>query len=169
MFKIKGKVFSLRDRRVLLDSAGNPILTLQQKILTAHKRWQVYSGDSTDAKDLLFSDKKSSLIQFKTQLDVFLAANTNEDVCDFKIKGSWFERSCTIYLGVTSTVIAQISHQVQRLQLMSRANVAFREYSEQRRARCGDDLAETLAFDLEHDVAIDVGDAKVEDPFPHDC
>ncbi|XP_058214713.1 protein LURP-one-related 10-like [Rhododendron vialii] len=119
MFKIKGKVFSLRDRRVLLDTAGNPILTLQQKILTAHKRWQVYRGDSTDAKDLLFSAKKSSLIQFKTQLDVFLAANTKEDVCDFKIKGSWFERSCTIYLGITSTIIAQMhrKHSVQSIVL----------------------------------------------------
>lgn len=30
--------------------------------------------------------------------------------------------------------------------------------------------AETLAFDLENGVAIDVGDdAGVEDPFPHDC
>ncbi|KAF7143588.1 hypothetical protein RHSIM_Rhsim05G0227600 [Rhododendron simsii] len=119
MFKIKGKVFSLRDRRVLLDNAGNPILTLQQKILTAHRRWQVYRGDSTDAKDLLFSAKKSSLIQFKTQLDVFLAANTKEEVCDFKIKGSWLERSCTIYLGDTSTIIAQMhrKHSVQSIVL----------------------------------------------------
>ncbi|KAH7867247.1 hypothetical protein Vadar_030895 [Vaccinium darrowii] len=119
MFKIKGKIFSLRDRRVLLDSAGNPILTLQQKILTAHRRWQVYRGDSTDEKDLLFSAKKSSLIQFKTELDVFLAANKKEDVCDFKVKGSWLERSCTIYLGDTSTIIAQMykKHTVQSIVL----------------------------------------------------
>jgi uncharacterized protein YxjI len=119
MFKIKGKFFSLRDRRVLLDAAGNPILTLQQKIMTAHRRWQVYRGDSTDEKNLLFSAKKSSLIQFKTALDVFLAANKKEDVCDFKIKGSWLERSCTMYLGDTSTIIAQMhrKHSVQSIVL----------------------------------------------------
>lgn len=33
MFKIKGKVFSLHDRRVLLDAAGNPIITFQQKVM----------------------------------------------------------------------------------------------------------------------------------------
>lgn len=33
MFQIKGKVFSLHDRRVLLDAAGNPIITFQQKVI----------------------------------------------------------------------------------------------------------------------------------------
>ena len=32
IFKIKGKLLSIRDRRVLLDAAGNPVLTLQQKV-----------------------------------------------------------------------------------------------------------------------------------------
>ncbi|CAK9144501.1 unnamed protein product [Ilex paraguariensis] len=108
MFKMKGKLFSLRDRRVLLDAADNPIVSFQQKIWTAHRRWQVLRGDSSDSKDLLFSVKKSSLIQFKTKLDVFLASNTKEDVCDFKIEGSWFERSCAIYAGDSSTIIAQM-------------------------------------------------------------
>ncbi|KAG5550714.1 hypothetical protein RHGRI_015614 [Rhododendron griersonianum] len=108
MFRIKGRFFTLHGRHILLDAARNPMLTFQHKILTAHKRWQVFRGDTTAEKDLLFSVKKSSLIQFKTQLDVFLAGNTNEDVCDFKIKGSWGDRSCTIYLGNTLTIIAQM-------------------------------------------------------------
>ncbi|XP_024017895.1 protein LURP-one-related 15 [Morus notabilis] len=119
MFKVKGSVFSLHDRRLLVDAAGNPIVSLRQKILTAHRRWEVYRGDSSNSKDLLFSAKKSSLLQLKTQLDVFLAANTKEDVPDFKVKGSWFERSCTIYLGNSSTIIAQMhkKHNVQSLVL----------------------------------------------------
>lgn len=119
MFKIKGSVFSLHDSRLLLDASGNPIVSLRQKILTAHRRWEVYRGDSSNSKDLLFSAKKSSMLQFKTALDVFLAANTKEDVPDFKVKGSWFERSCTIYLGNSSTIIAQMhkKHSVQSLVL----------------------------------------------------
>uniref|UniRef100_A0A803QFA7 PPM-type phosphatase domain-containing protein n=1 Tax=Cannabis sativa TaxID=3483 RepID=A0A803QFA7_CANSA len=57
------------------------------KIITAHRRWQVYRGDSSDSKDLVFSVKKSSVLQFKTELDVFLGTNTKEDVPDFKVKG----------------------------------------------------------------------------------
>lgn len=119
MFKVKGSVFSLHDSRLLLDASGNPIVSLRQKILTAHRRWEVYRGDSSNSKDLLFSAKKSSMLQLKTALDVFLAANTKEDVPDFTVKGSWFERSCTIYLGNSSTIIAQMhkKHSVQSLVL----------------------------------------------------
>ncbi|XP_017246498.1 protein LURP-one-related 10 [Daucus carota subsp. sativus] len=108
MFQVKGKLLSFRDRRILLDAAGNPVLSLQQKMISLHNRWEVYRGDSKDSRDFLFTVKKSSLLQVKTQLDVFLASNTSEHNCDFKIKGSWFERSCTIYAGTTSTVIAQM-------------------------------------------------------------
>lgn len=78
------------------------------QIATAHKRWEIFRGESKDAKDLLFSAKKSSIIQFKTELDVFLCSNTSENVPDFKIKGNWKERSCRIYLGESNTIIAQV-------------------------------------------------------------
>ncbi|XP_019199683.1 PREDICTED: protein LURP-one-related 10-like [Ipomoea nil] len=108
MFKVKSKLFSLRDHRVLVDTLDNPIVTFQQKILTAHRRWQAFRGESTDPKDLLFSVKKSSLFQLKTKLDVFLAGNTKGEVCDFHIKGSWMERSCVIYAGESSAIVAQM-------------------------------------------------------------
>nr|GMC85903.1 protein LURP-one-related 10-like [Ipomoea batatas] len=108
MFKIKSKLLSIRDRRILVDTNDTPIVTFQQKILTAHRRWQAFRGESTDPKDLLFSVKKSSLFQLKTKLDVFLAGNTKGEVCDFHIKGSWLERSCVIYAGDSSTIVAQM-------------------------------------------------------------
>ncbi|WMV45183.1 hypothetical protein MTR67_038568 [Solanum verrucosum] len=108
VFSIKGKVFSLRERRVLVDGAGNPLITFQQKLLTAHNRWQAFRGESTDPKQLLFSVKKSGLLQFlKTKLDVFLATNTKEEVSDFKIEGSWMEKSCVIYAS-NSTEVAKM-------------------------------------------------------------
>lgn len=108
IFKLKSKLLSIHDRRFLQDAAGKTLATLRQKIATAHRRWEVFRGESTDAKDLLFSAKKSSIIQFKTGLDVFLGSNTSENVPDFKIKGTWKERSCTIYLGESNTIIAQM-------------------------------------------------------------
>ncbi|KAF2305218.1 hypothetical protein GH714_003143 [Hevea brasiliensis] len=108
LFQVKSKLLSIHDRRFLQDAAGNTLVTLRQKIMTAHRRWEVFRGESTDTKDLLFSAKKSSILQFKTELDVFLGSNTSEDVPDFKVKGTWKERSCTIYLGLSNTIVAQM-------------------------------------------------------------
>ncbi|KAK9986248.1 hypothetical protein SO802_031199 [Lithocarpus litseifolius] len=108
IFKVKGTLLTLHDRRTLLDAAGNPIVTLREKIMSAHDRWQIFRGESVEAKDLIFSVKRSSMIQFRTKLHVFLANNTKEDVCDYRIEGSWSERSCVIYAGESNTVIAQL-------------------------------------------------------------
>ncbi|KAI3462177.1 hypothetical protein Pfo_018840 [Paulownia fortunei] len=94
MFKVKEKLFSIHDRHVLLDAGGTPIVTLKKKRSSAHKRRQVYRGDSSDSADLLFSAKKSSFVQFKTELDVFVSGNEEEQSWDFKVVGSWLERSC---------------------------------------------------------------------------
>lgn len=76
--------------------------------MSAHDQWQVFRGESTELKDLIFSVKKSSVFQLKTKLDVFLANNTKEEVCDFKVKGSWFERSCVVYAGESLNIVAQV-------------------------------------------------------------
>ncbi|XP_004302600.1 PREDICTED: protein LURP-one-related 10-like [Fragaria vesca subsp. vesca] len=108
VFKVKGAHLSLRDRRVLLDAAGYPIVTFRKKLRSVHERWQVFRGDSTELSNLVFSVKMSSWIQMKTKLDVFLASNTREDAPDFQVKGSWFERSCVVYAGNSSTILAQM-------------------------------------------------------------
>ncbi|KAK2981795.1 hypothetical protein RJ640_010312 [Escallonia rubra] len=154
MFKVKGKLLSLRDRRVLLDASDRPVVSLQQKvlllllllllpvlllrcILTAHRRWQVFRGDSSDSQDLLFSVKKSSILQFKTELDIFLATNTKEDACDFKVKGSWLERSCVIYLGDSSTIVAQsFPSEIHTNRVMAKTEVSPKAEVSTRTDRC---------------------------------
>lgn len=74
-----------------------------------HNRWEVYRGDSTNASDLLFTAKKTAVFQLRTELDVFLAGNTAQQACDFKVRGSYLERSCAFYLGNSDTMIAQVS------------------------------------------------------------
>ncbi|KAJ1288676.1 hypothetical protein BS78_02G106100 [Paspalum vaginatum] len=112
VLRVRGAVFSIRHRRVLHDAAGQPVLTMHEKVFSMHNRWEVFRGDSTNASDLLFTAKKSSIIQLmKTELDVFLASNTAQQVCDFKIKGSYFDRSCAFYLGDSNNMIAQMNRQ----------------------------------------------------------
>ncbi|CAL1378526.1 unnamed protein product [Linum trigynum] len=108
IFHIKSKLLSLHDRRRMLDSAGNVVLSLQQKILSCHRRWQAFKGDSTDPKDLLFSVRKSSILHFKNKLDVFVGENKREESPDFRIKGGWHEGSCSVCLGKSKTIIAQM-------------------------------------------------------------
>ncbi|GKV02204.1 hypothetical protein SLEP1_g14664 [Rubroshorea leprosula] len=76
--------------------------------MSAHDRWQVFRGESTDSSDLIFRVKRSSMFQWKTKLDVFLANNTDEKVCDFKVQGSCSERSCVVYAGESSSIVAQM-------------------------------------------------------------
>ncbi|XP_030924244.1 protein LURP-one-related 15-like [Quercus lobata] len=109
IFKVKGVLLTLvHQRRIIVDAAGNPIVTIRDKVMSAHSRWQAFRGESTDSKDLLFSAKTHSVLYLKTKLDVYLAHNTTEKVCDFKVEGSWLERSCVIYAGDSSTVIAKM-------------------------------------------------------------
>lgn len=79
------------------------------QLMSTHDRWQVFRGESTESCDLIFTAKRSSVFQLKTKLDVFLA-NNREEVCDFKVKGSWLDRSFVVYAGDTdsSTIVARV-------------------------------------------------------------
>lgn len=72
--------------------------------MSVHKRWKVFNGDDS----LVFSTRNSSIIQFKTELDVFLSDNRDEDSWDFKVVGSWLNRSCVVY-AKDWTPIAEVS------------------------------------------------------------
>lgn len=77
-----------------------------------HNTWEAYRGDSTRSSDLLFTAKKSSIIQpFKTEMLIYLASNTSHEACDFIMKGSFKERSCSFYLGGNNSnaLIAKVS------------------------------------------------------------
>ncbi|MCL7044175.1 hypothetical protein MKW94_018438, partial [Papaver nudicaule] len=71
------------------------------------QRWEVYRGNSSDSKDLLFSVQKTKYLQFNNHLDVFLAANTDECTCDFKIEQDYRRKSCFIYRGNSDNPIAE--------------------------------------------------------------
>ncbi|KAL5058280.1 hypothetical protein RYX36_029884 [Vicia faba] len=109
---LKVKDSHLTHRRVLVDVAGNPIATLRRKRVTMHDRWVVFRGESTKANDLIFTLKRSSRNQFKTKLNVYLAGNTKESVCDFQVNGSWLQRSCAIYAGESNNIVAQVIYYI---------------------------------------------------------
>ncbi|KAL9661907.1 hypothetical protein QQ045_026735 [Rhodiola kirilowii] len=69
---------------------------------------QVFKGESSDKTNLLFSVKRPSIFQKKTKLEVFLATNKDEKVCDYKVQGSWGKGTCVVYAGESSNIVAQM-------------------------------------------------------------
>ncbi|KAJ0737707.1 putative tubby-like protein [Helianthus annuus] len=109
LFKVKPCNTNYHNQRVLLDVDDRPIVLMREKTWTVHNGWKVFKGDSNSDSDLIFSTKTPKIIQSKTHVHVFLGSNTSsKGTCDFKITGSWSKRSCAIYVGDSSTVIAQM-------------------------------------------------------------
>nr|XP_034924139.1 protein LURP-one-related 15-like isoform X2 [Populus alba] len=120
---VKSKLLSLHDRRFLKDAAGNTLVNLRQKIRTMHGRWEAFRGESKEKSDLLFTAKQSKLFQSKTELDVFLGNNKGE-VPDFKVKEGYSESSCSILIGDSNTMLAQV-HRRHTLAIMPNVDYAF--------------------------------------------
>ncbi|CAN6209729.1 unnamed protein product [Urochloa humidicola] len=120
VLRVEGVWFSAGSCRVLHDAAGRPILTMERKLFSMHGTWKVFRGDSTSSRDLLFTVKKTSIFQLKTSVGVFLAGNTEEEACDFKIEGSYFdfEGSCAFYSGNSNTMIAHMKRKFSMLNVL---------------------------------------------------
>ncbi|KAL8237284.1 hypothetical protein R6Q59_018365 [Mikania micrantha] len=109
LFTIKSCDTSLHFQRLLRDTNDTPIALLRDKNMSAHDRWNVYRGESNNDQQIIFSTVSNHMIQFKTHVKVFLANKTSgTDDCDFTIKGKWSKKNCKIYMGDSSTIIAQM-------------------------------------------------------------
>jgi len=104
--QIKNKTFTMHNRNILHDANGKIMLTLRHKMRTMHGRWEVFRGKNED--DLLFSAKRSSAFGTKNQLHIFLSSNTTEEIPNYKIDGSWSDKSFIVSLGGSNTTIAEI-------------------------------------------------------------
>nr|GLL24381.1 protein LURP-one-related 15-like [Ipomoea trifida] len=112
LFKVENIPTFFNSKIVVYDPAGNSILTLRRKAFTWRTGWKVYRGESKEEKDLIFSARTSSAFQFTTNLDVFLAGNTSEQICDYKMKTSYAQSTCDIYVKPSSTLIAEMKKKV---------------------------------------------------------
>ncbi|XP_011009968.1 PREDICTED: uncharacterized protein LOC105114932 [Populus euphratica] len=123
IFQVKSKILSLHDRRFLKDAAGNTLVNLRKKARTMHGRWEAFRGEGKEKQDLLFTAKKSKLFQSESELDVFLGNNEGE-VPDFKVKERYSQSSCSILLGDSNTMLAQV-HGRHTLAIMPNVDYAF--------------------------------------------
>jgi uncharacterized protein YxjI len=62
-----------------------------------HERWEVCRGEDFNDADQLFTVKKSSVVQFKTHLVVFLKGNEDESSPDYEVKGNFLDREGQVF------------------------------------------------------------------------
>uniref|UniRef100_A0A0E0E998 Tubby C-terminal domain-containing protein n=1 Tax=Oryza meridionalis TaxID=40149 RepID=A0A0E0E998_9ORYZ len=97
-------------RRAIVDAAGVPIVSMKRKLFSTRYTWEVFRGDSEHESDLLFTVRRSTYYpKPKLDVEVFLASNTSQAACDFRVRCSYFRSSCTLYIGGSNTVIAQMN------------------------------------------------------------
>jgi hypothetical protein len=75
--------------------------------LLVNNSWKAFRGESIEPKHLIFRKKRSSLLQLKTKLDVFLA-NNNTRVCDFTVKADFLGLSWKVCRGKSNIVVAKV-------------------------------------------------------------
>jgi uncharacterized protein YxjI len=102
-YKVDGRVASMKDKRFLRDASGNKILTMKKKLITMHDTWEILAGDGNH---VLATAKKSSLVQFKTAMDVMLTSSTTgKHNPDYQVKGDFFDRNITVFRGAEQAAL----------------------------------------------------------------
>ncbi|KAI3676276.1 hypothetical protein L1987_85881 [Smallanthus sonchifolius] len=108
------RVFNLKSchttfpKWMLVGANENPVAMLHKKKATAHNRWYAifFSEIEADPK-WLFSVCKDQMVQRQTELNVIFEKERDVAI-DYKVKGSWTDKACTIYKGDSLTKIAQM-------------------------------------------------------------
>jgi len=73
------------------------------QLITLHDTWEILAGDGNH---VLATVKKSSLVQFKTALDVNLASSTTgKHTPDYQVKGDFFDRNATVFRGAEQAAL----------------------------------------------------------------
>ncbi|KAH7564785.1 hypothetical protein JRO89_XS09G0026700 [Xanthoceras sorbifolium] len=105
-------------KRLLLDSSGNTLVSMSRQHTG---QWICFKGDSSEEKDLIFRVKRTLNTLSRTEFDVLLAGDNRGDAAsDFQMKGSPFQKSCTIYRG--DSIVAETSLMYKLRQIFVRRN-----------------------------------------------
>ncbi|OXA50423.1 protein LURP-one-related 15 [Folsomia candida] len=95
-FQCHGKVFSLRDKKVLRDNMGVPVLNMKEQLISFTDKFRVYAGEGSDREICKFNSRL-------TFLKAKLVSHFNDVVTGrprvVTLKGDWREKRCAIYLG----------------------------------------------------------------------
>ncbi|XP_059287553.1 protein LURP-one-related 5-like [Lycium ferocissimum] len=82
-----------KDELILMDSTGASLVTLQRKKPSLHQRWEGFLGEKNEGQEPIFTIHKSSIIG---RYDIVAQVHNTDPIQEFKIEGSYVQRSCKI-------------------------------------------------------------------------
>ena len=95
-FQIRGKVFSLREKKVLYDNAGVPVLNLKEAMWSWTDKFTVFAVDHSDRQNCKFRTRRTFL---KAKISTtFTDAITGRPRL-VVLKGNWRDKKCVVFLG----------------------------------------------------------------------
>ncbi|XP_057827956.2 protein LURP-one-related 5-like [Cryptomeria japonica] len=117
VFRVDNYASNVRNEVLLMDAAGQLLLTLRRKRWSFRKRWQAYRGDPVESDKPKFSLAKSLGFSNKTTASVFVYVSKQIKYCDYQIEGSLCKSLCTI-LNKAGEIIAQIKQKEAKCDIM---------------------------------------------------
>ncbi|KAH9606523.1 hypothetical protein KSS87_018913 [Heliosperma pusillum] len=102
-------------RLVLMDTFGNPLLTLLPKRPTLHHRLEGFIGETSDGQQPILSIWKSTMIG-RSGMMAEVYHESSHDPIEYQIEGSYNERMCTIFRvehDTSSVHVAQMKRKVE--------------------------------------------------------
>ncbi|KAK7321404.1 hypothetical protein VNO77_32022 [Canavalia gladiata] len=102
-----------KDNKLLLDAAGNTLFSIHRY---QNGSWKCYKGENQGNKELVFRVQRTLKTFTRVELEVFFdAERSNDQACDFKVKGSPFRRSCCIYKDVDLVAQSSLMYKLHQL------------------------------------------------------
>ncbi|GAB9471333.1 Tubby c-terminal-like domain [Globisporangium polare] len=121
VFRIKGAVFTLHEKKTLLDSSGATIVNMKEEIFALTPNYQVYAG--SDSHNKLFKIK-AKLTILETSLRVEFTNAATGQQCFMGLEGDWCHRKALIWLDRGKTGVREPVGKVYR-PLTASGNLLF--------------------------------------------
>lgn len=105
VYRVERQSHNSTRKRVLFDASENALIHIARN----HKgSWQCFKGNGSEESDLICRVDRTLKAFTKTEFEILPAGEIGEESkSDFKMKGSPFYRSCTVYRG--NSILAQTS------------------------------------------------------------
>ncbi|KAJ3023792.1 hypothetical protein HKX48_000926 [Thoreauomyces humboldtii] len=94
-FYIKGRVFTIREQKNILDLNKQPILVMKEKLLSYRMKQSVFRGKDTKEKMFMICERFTFI---RPKLSVKFVNEADQEVCELICKGSLVQKRCTLYL-----------------------------------------------------------------------